>query len=223
MTKNKMKRIIQVLFVLVFQGVLLFIAAGTLRWIWTWMLLGTRVVLLIVNFFTIPGEVIEERGRKKENVKKWDKILNGINIIPTVLLFISCGLDFRFEWTGYIPVPVQVTGFLLLTCGSLLFTWAMVSNSFFSTLVRIQDDRGHTVATQGPYTYIRHPGYVGYILMSMATPIALGTLWGLVFSGITAILLVIRTSLEDRTLREELEGYREYAAKVKYRLIPFLW
>ena len=223
MTKNMTTRIIQVLIIFCIQSILLFLGAGTLYWPWAWALLGLNVLLLIVNLFTIPAEVIEERGRRKKNVKKWDKVLNTINIVPTLLLYVCCGLDFRFGWTGSLPFPIHVSGLILLCAGSLLFTWSMVSNSFFSTLVRIQKDRDHKVATSGPYTYIRHPGYVGYILMSTATPIALGTLWGLVFSGMTTILLIIRTVMEDRTLQEELEGYKEYTGKVKYRLVPFIW
>lgn len=99
----------------------------------------------------------------------------------------------------------------------------MLSNKFFSTLVRLQTDREHKVATEGPYKYIRHPGYLGYILFSLAIPIALGTFWGLILSGTTSILLIIRTSLEDATLKKELPGYAEYTEDVKYRLIPFLW
>jgi protein-S-isoprenylcysteine O-methyltransferase Ste14 len=91
------------------------------------------------------------------------------------------------------------------------------------TLVRLQTDRDHTVATGGPYRFVRHPGYVGYVMMSAGTPVALGSLWGLVFSGMTAVLLIVRTVLEDRTLRKELEGYADYSRKVKYRLLPFIW
>ncbi len=90
-------------------------------------------------------------------------------------------------------------------------------------MVRLQTDRQHTVATKGPYKYVRHPGYVGYIIFTLATPIALGTFGGLAFSGITGILLIVRTGLEDATLKKELPGYAEYTKNVKYRLIPLLW
>jgi len=99
----------------------------------------------------------------------------------------------------------------------------MVSNKFFSTLIRLQTDRQHTVVTEGPYKYVRHPGYLGYIIFTLATPIALGTFWGLVFSGIIGILLIVRTTLEDATLKKELPGYAEYTENVKNKLIPFLW
>ena len=90
-------------------------------------------------------------------------------------------------------------------------------------MVRIQIERGHKVAINGPYKYIRHPSYVGFIVMVLATPLSLGTLYALLMSGITIILLIIRTSLEDKTLKNELDGYLEYSNKVKFKLIPFIW
>jgi len=212
-----------VFLILLFQGVILFIAAGTLFWKWAWILLLLGFFLLMINLILLPAELIEERGRKKKNVKKWDKMLNSINIIPTILMYVFSGLDFRLNWTGDIHFLINITGLVLIFSGQMLFTWSMVSNKFFSTLVRLQTDRQHTVATEGPYKYVRHPGYVGYIIFSLATPIALGTFWGLIFAGITGILFIVRTALEDVTLKKELPGYTEYAENVKYRLIPFLW
>jgi len=223
MNKNIIRRLIQVFLTFLIQGIILFLAAGTLRWKWAWMFMLLGLMLLTINLFVIPAELIEERGREKKDAKKWDKMLTSINIIPTVLLYVCCGLDYRFNWTGNVNIIINITGLILTFSGSMLFTWSMISNKFFSTLVRLQADRQHTVATGGPYKYVRHPGYVGYIVMSFATPIALGTLWGLVFSGITGILLIVRTILEDNTLKKELQGYAEYVEKVKYRLIPLLW
>ena len=150
-------------------------------------------------------------------------MLTSINIIPTILMYVFSGLDHRFNWTGDVNTNINITGLILIFSGSMIFTWSMVSNKFFSTMVRLQTDRQHTVVTKGPYKYVRHPGYVGYIIFTLATPIALGTFWGLVFSGITGILLIVRTALEDATLKKELPGYVEYTENVKYRLIPLLW
>lgn len=223
MNTNVIRRLVQVFLILFIQGVILFAAAGTLFWKWVWILLLLNVVILIINLLVIPVELIEERGRSKKDAKKWDKVLTSINIIPTILLYVCSGLDYRFNLTGNVNIIINITGLVLSFSGAMLFTWSMISNKFFSTLVRLQTDRKHTVATGGPYRFVRHPGYVGYIIMSFATPMALGTLWGLIFSGITGILLIIRTALEDTTLKRELAGYAEYAEKVKYRLIPFLW
>lgn len=223
MSKNIIRRLIQVVLIQILQGIILFISAGTFLWKWAWILLLLSAFLLVVNLILLPSELIEERGRKKDNVKKWDKVLTSISIIPSILMFVFCGLDYRFHWTGDIDAVIKIIGFVLFFFGSLIFTWSMLSNKFFSTLVRLQTDREHKVATEGPYKYIRHPGYLGYILFSLAIPIALGTFWGLILSGTTSILLIIRTSLEDATLKKELPGYAEYTEDVKYRLIPFLW
>ena len=105
----------------------------------------------------------------------------------------------------------------------MLVTWAMVSNRFFSTMVRLQTDRGHQVATGGPYRFVRHPGYVGFIVSTIAVPLILGSLYGLILSAASVILMIIRTALEDKTLQTELGGYAEYAKQVRYRLIPHVW
>lgn len=223
MNTNVIRRLVQVFLTLFIQGVILFAAAGTLFWKWAWILLLLSVVTLIINLLVIPVELIEERGRLKKDAKKWDKVLTSINIVPTILLYVCSGLDYRFNLTGNVNILINIAGLVLSFSGAMLFTWSMISNKFFSTQVRLQTDRKHTVATGGPYRFVRHPGYVGYITMSFATPMALGTLWGLIFTGITGILLIIRTALEDNTLKRELAGYDEYAEKVKYRLIPFLW
>ena len=223
MNKDIIRRAIQVFSVLIFQGVILFIAAGTLNWKWAWIILLLSAFILLINSIILPKELIAERGRKKKNVKKWDKILTSINIIPTILMFVFSGFDYRYNWTGEVNIIINITGLILIFSGSMVFTWSMVSNNFFSTMVRLQFDRGHTVANEGPYKYVRHPGYLGYIIFTLATPIALGTFWGLIFAGLICILLIIRTSLEDSTLRKELPGYIKYAENVKYRLIPLLW
>lgn len=220
---NIVKRLIQTVLTLLFQGIILFLSAWTIKWIWAWIFILTGVLILIINMVVIPSEVIEERGRKKENVKKWDKILTTINSFPYIGIYILSGLDYRFNWSINFNISIHITGLLFFILGAMIFTWSMVSNKFFSTMVRIQTEREHQVATTGPYKIIRHPGYVGFILMSLATPISLGSLYGLIMSGFVVVILIIRTALEDRTLKNELTGYLEYSKKVKYRLIPFIW
>lgn len=223
MNPNILRRFIQVLFVLILQAVLLFLSAGTTAWRQAWMFLMISVLLLIVNLFVVPRDVIEERGRRKKDAKRWDKILSGINIVPTVLMYVTAGLDYRLEWTGPAIHRMIIPGLFLVVAGSLLFTWSMVSNPFFSTMVRLQEDRGHRVASSGPYRIVRHPGYTGYIIMTAGTPLALGTIPAFIFAGMTIVLLIVRTSLEDSTLQQELDGYREYTDQVRYRLFPLLW
>jgi len=216
-------RYIQVFLTMFIQIVTLFISAGTVRWTWAWIFFALSGINLVINAIVLPRAVIEERGSSKTNVKKWDRVLTTITIFPMLSLYVVAGLDYRFGWSGAVSGIVHVIGLVITYAGSLLFTWAMVSNIYFSTKVRIQDDRGHQVATGGPYKYVRHPGYLGYFFMVLATPVALGTWYALLCSILVSLLFVIRTALEDKTLFNELAGYREYAAKVKYRLIPFIW
>lgn len=223
MNKDIIRRLIQVFSVLIIQGAILFVAAGTLSWKWAWYVLLLGLFLLIINLIVLPAELIEERGRKKENAKKWDRMLTSIVMIPTILMYVFSGLDRRFNWTGDVHIILNIAGLAFILLGSLLFTWSMASNKFFSTLVRLQTDRQQTVVTEGPYKYVRHPGYLGYIIFTLATPIALGAFWGLIFSVLIGILLIVRTSLEDATLKKELPGYAEYTGNVKYKLIPLLW
>jgi protein-S-isoprenylcysteine O-methyltransferase Ste14 len=215
-----LKRFIQVTSQLIIITILLFVSAGSLKWIWAWVYLGIGILILAANGLVLDPELIVERGKKKEGVKKFDKIITTINIIPVVATIVLSGLEYRFGWSGKLPLCYYITGIVLMILGNVLFTWAMVANKYFSTSVRIQVDRDHKVEEGGPYKYIRHPGYTGYILFNFATPLILGSLWALISAGVTFILFIIRTILEDNTLKNELEGYKEYARRVRYRLIP---
>ena len=217
------KRLLQVVIQFLLIGVILFVTAGHLDWVWAWAYIGVCVGVLVVNSLVLPPELIAERGQPRENVKRWDKAIAGLSILPSLGAPIVAGLDERFGWSPDLALWAHLAALVLLVLGQGLFTWAMVSNKFFSTAVRIQMERDHTVATGGPYRYVRHPGYVGYVLSGLATSLALGSLWALVPSGVTLCLFVVRTALEDRTLQEELDGYKEYARRVRYRLLPGIW
>jgi protein-S-isoprenylcysteine O-methyltransferase Ste14 len=221
--KAVLKRLAQVLITFFVQTAILFIAAGTVKWLWGWVLFGISILIMVVNSRILPKELISERGNPKANVKQWDKILMLISLFPIFFTYIISGLDQRFSWTGAISLWVHFSGIILMITGNAIFTWAMVSNQFFSTLVRIQDERNHTVATAGPYQIVRHPGYAGFILQTMSTPLLLGTLWALIPAGVVSVLFIIRTVSEDSVLKKELNGYRDYTNKVRYRLIPGIW
>ena len=133
------------------------------------------------------------------------------------------GLDTRYGWSPRLLPGLQVGALAAAALGNLLSIWATAVNRFYGRFVRIQRERGHVVISDGPYRYIRHPGYVGQIIFSLASALALGSLWALIPGGLFAALLVLRTALEDRTLQEELEGYREYTRRVPDRLIPHVW
>jgi protein-S-isoprenylcysteine O-methyltransferase Ste14 len=168
-------------------------------------------------------ETVAERGRPKE-MKDWDKVVAGLwGLAQYLVLPLVAGLDVRFGWTLELSAPGHVAGAVVLAVGLGLFGWAMIANAYFSTVVRIQSDRGQTVCRTGPYRFVRHPGYVGAILQSLGTPFLLGSLWALI-PGITeAALVIIRTSLEDRMLQAELPGYRDFVQEVRYRLVPRIW
>jgi protein-S-isoprenylcysteine O-methyltransferase Ste14 len=221
--KNVARRLIQLAVGFLAMFGILCLSAGTLTWIWGLVYFAVNTILLVINWCVLPLELIAERGAKKDGVKKWDKIITTLSLIPYLGVFVISGLDYRYGWSGDLGIIVHIAGIVLFLLGSALFTWAMVSNKFFSTEVRIQIDRDHKVETEGPYRYVRHPGYVGYIIFSIGAPLIFGSLWGLLVAGFGAILLIIRTALEDATLIRELAGYKDFAKKVRYRLIPGIW
>lgn len=221
--KRILKRFIQVVIQVILFAILLFASSGQIAWHWAWIYICTYILIIIINAFVLPADLIEERGKSKKNVKKWDKIIMTLNIFPALGIMLVAGLDYRFIWSPALSDWIHVSALILMILGHAFFSWSMVSNHFFSTAVRLQFDRSHRVATSGPYKYVRHPGYAGFIVLNLVTPLILGSLWALIPAAILTILFLIRTVLEDRTLRNELDGYKEYAQKVPYRLIPGIW
>lgn len=190
---------------------------------WVYALLSTVIVVLMGTVLTPHQDLIEERLNPKEGVKSWDKLYFAIT---TPLYFIAlalAGLDARFHWTANIPAVVYAAGVVVYLIGHAIMQWARYTNRFFSSMVRIQTDRGQTVCKSGPYAYVRHPGYTGGFLFTAVTGVVLGSWWACIPQCLAALLLVWRTSLEDKTLQAELPGYAEYVRTTKYRLIPGVW
>ncbi|HLE15631.1 MAG TPA: isoprenylcysteine carboxylmethyltransferase family protein [Anaerolineales bacterium] len=220
------KRFTQVAGITIFQAAILFLASGDLKWVWAWVFLGLNAAGIAMNAFLLlknSPETVAERARS-EGMKDWDKVIGGLwSVMYFILTLLVAGLDWRFGWTGLLSLGVHVAGILIFSLGFAVFSWAMVTNAYFAAVVRIQEERGQTVCTSGPYRFARHPGYVGAILQSLGTPLLLGSYWAF-FPGLLAVgLMIARTYLEDRTLQSELPGYREYTLKVKYRLLPGIW
>jgi len=170
-------------------------------------------------------DLIKERARfaGQQDAKPWDKLLSplvgwGSGLIPLV-----AGLDARFGWSPTFGVDLKALALLVILAGYALASHALIENRFFSGVVRIQSERGHQVVSSGPYRWMRHPGYAGGLLSYLATPFFLDASWALLPAALITVLLVVRTALEDRTLQEELPGYREYAKRVRYRLLPGVW
>ena len=172
-----------------------------------------------------PGLLAERQNiEKAKGAKAWDKVLAPLMALSVGFpLVIVAGLDHRFGWSPVFPLRLIVLGFILIALGYAFAVWALVENRFFSGVVRIQVDRGHVVCDSGPYRIVRHPGYAGNILPLLGIVLALGSLWTLIPAAVALIIAVTRTALEDRTLRAELPGYRDYARRVHYRLLPGIW
>ena len=172
-----------------------------------------------------PGLLAERQNTENfQNAKAWDKVLAPLMALSVGFpLVIVAGLDHRFGWSPVFPLWLIVLGFVLSSLGYAFVVWALVENRFFSSVVRIQTDRGHVVCDSGPYRLVRHPGYAGIILPMLGIVLALGSAWTLIPAAVALIIAVVRTALEDQTLQEELPGYRDYARRVRYRLIPGIY
>jgi len=172
-----------------------------------------------------PGmEAERAKFGKAQDVKPWDKILAPLVALSVGFpLYIVAGLDHRFSWSPVFPIWLNIVGLFLCVLGYSIAGWALIENRFFSSIVRIQIERGHEVCDSGPYRFIRHPGYAGNLLPLVGIVLALSSLWAIIPATVALILVIIRTELEDRTLQEELPGYRDYARRVRYRLIPWIY
>ena len=207
----------------------LFISAGRLDWVMAWVYVGiavsftfiSRVIVMRIN----PGLIAERaKSLERKDVKSWDRmILIFLVLVGPLAMMIVGGLDERLGWSPQIPLALQLVALAIIVLGYVVGVWIMVMNRYHSAVVRIQKDRGQTVVTDGPYRFVRHPSYAIAIVCYLATPILLGSLWALIPCGLVALVIVIRTALEDRTLADELDGYKDYAARVHYRLLPGVW
>lgn len=219
------------LFLPIVYGVLLFVGAGTLNWALGW---GTAVAYFVGWLITVillirhnPDLLIARGQPTKKSMssgtKSRDWIFLSLYFLMTLVEPLVSGLDYRNGWSGIVSPIIPIIGFLLLIPGFWLTAWPMTVNRYFEGTVRIQEERHQHVISTGPYRYLRHPGYAGVILYSFGTALAAGTLVALIPAAITAIIFIFRTAFEDRTLQAELPGYKEFAQRTKYRLLPGVW
>jgi protein-S-isoprenylcysteine O-methyltransferase Ste14 len=214
-----------VLISLSITAVCLFGSAGRLNWPNGWVLVGLSSVTGLAATVVVwrDPELVAERRNIKAG-KSWDKLMVGfVVLLGPAATWIMAGLDARHRWSTGMPTPAFAAGVAAAALGGALLVWAMRSNTFFSSVVRIQRDRGQTVVASGPYRLVRHPGYAGMFVFTLATPLILNSWWAFVPAAATAMVTALRTALEDRTLQNELEGYAAYARTVRYRLMPFVW
>ena len=204
-----------------------FLPAG--RWDWPagWLAL---VVYLGGSFAVNVWLAVRHPALAKERAfvpKSTDRrdyfLVQFANLLMIVVTLPLAGLDKRFGWSPALPPALAVATLLVITAGFTVIAWAMSANDYFSALIRIQTERGHTVAEGGPYRFLRHPGYAAMIAQFLAIPVALGSLWALIPATAASGMYVFRTAVEDRTLQQGLPGYAEYARRVRYRLIPGVW
>ncbi len=211
----------------VLLGLALFVSAGSFAWpmAWAWMAMTTAgMAWTTVWMVRQAPDLLEERTRVKPGAKRWDRPLASSQaLIAPLALLVVAGLDRRFGWSDPLPAVVAIGALAVSSAGSLLIHRAMVANRFFSSVVRIQHDRGHYVVERGPYRALRHPGYAGVLLFYLPLPLVLDSAWAWIPAGLILAVTLLRTALEDRTLERELEGYRRYAARVRYRLFPGFW
>jgi protein-S-isoprenylcysteine O-methyltransferase Ste14 len=214
------------LVVIAILALLLLLPAGRWDWVEAWtFILGYGLFLAAYAIWGLlkdPGQ-LRERGRIAGNVKVWDKAIIGAYTFLLFATLVLTGFDAgRFRWSS-VPGPVQAIAWLGLAAAGALIFWALATNTYLSRMARIQEDRGQVVISSGPYRFVRHPMYLGIILLFVCLPLALGSMWGLIPGSVIGVLFVVRTSKEDRMLREELAGYEQYARRVRFRILPGIW
>jgi len=225
--RPKLLRVIaQLLILMLILAALLFIPAGRLDWPQAWILIIFLMIYFLlyiqIGIFNDPDQTWE-RSRKAENVKDWDRLIMGIYSVLLPTVFILAGLDVgRFHWST-VPLVWQIMAWAGLALAGGIILWTVRTNTFLSRYARIQDDRGQQVIASGPYRIIRHPMYLGILILFLCLGPALASWFTLIPGLLIDLLFLIRTSKEDKMLKNELEGYLLYTQEVRFRLIPWIW
>ena len=203
-----------------------------LSWHWDWWEAWVYAIIFILGFAISRmlaarrhPDLMAERVRfmHHENEKPWDRLLAPLVAFGYGLIPVVAGLDARFGWSSPFNLPMKTLSLVVILAGYVLGSYALIENRFFTSIVRIQTERGHQVVSSGPYRWIRHPGYAGTLLAFLATPVLLDSRWAFLPAVLLTVVLVIRTALEDKVLQDELAGYADYAKRVRYRLLPGVW
>jgi protein-S-isoprenylcysteine O-methyltransferase Ste14 len=205
---------------------LIFCSYGGVAYWQGWVYFGLNLAVLAATNWVLRNEpgLIAERLRPGKGTRWWDKVYFAASTPLYFAAVILAGIDAgRTHWSRPVPVVLYAAAVAVYVLGQALILWAKKVNPFFSSVVRLQTDRGQTVCREGPYRFVRHPGYLAGILFGLATPIVLGSYWALIPQALAVALLVMRTGLEDRFLRKELLWYEEYTQAVRARLVPGVW
>ena len=218
--------LIKRLFAFLLAMAAIFILAGRINYWQGWLFGGIFIIgfSIVAIMYANKLDLAKERIKPGPGMKQWDKVFYAFYIPMYLAVIVVASLDAgRFLWTAQLPVSVYIISYIAHIFSYVIALWAMETNIFFSSVVRIQKDRGHKVVQEGPYRFVRHPAYIAGILSGVSTSLILGSLWALIPGGIIVPLFIIRAYLEDSILKKELPGYADYAEKVKYRLIPGIW
>jgi protein-S-isoprenylcysteine O-methyltransferase Ste14 len=205
---------------------ILFISAGRINYWQGWLYTTICIISVLLNSFALKNkdELAAERSEVKSGTKSWDKIIIGLSAVTLIITYIVAGLDSgRFYWSPGYHWDINAIGVILILIGEVIFLMAQKQNRFFSSLMRIQTERGHAVCDTGIYKIVRHPAYFGNIITALGIPLILGSQWSFIPSVVSVFLVIIRTSLEDKTLINELDGFSDYNYQTRYRLLPFIW
>jgi protein-S-isoprenylcysteine O-methyltransferase Ste14 len=219
---------LQVLFFIVFIPFLPLLISRQWDWWEAWIYAIVSIMGFVISRVLVARrhpDMIAERARmmQHKDTQPWDKRLAPLLGVGGGLVMVIAGLDALYDWSPAFSLPVKIVSLIAILFGYALGSYALIENRFFSGVVRLQTDRGHQVVSGGPYRWVRHPGYAGGLLTYLATPLFLDSSWAFLPTIFIAILLIIRTNLEDGFLQEELEGYRDYTKRVHYRLLPGIW
>ena len=226
-SKPKLSRIIlQLILLFVILILLLFLPAGTWDWLQAWLLvLFLMIYFILYIYFGIykNPEQTKERSKIAPNVKRWDKVIMSIYTILLPTVFILAGLDVGRLKISTVPLFIQILSWAGLVFAGTIIMWTVISNTYLSRYARIQEDREQQVIISGPYQYVRHPMYLGIIVLFLCIGPALVSFLAMISGGLIGVLFIIRTAREDQMLQDELEGYSVYTKQVRFRLVPGIW
>lgn len=232
MTETKrtftLRAIVQMILVVVVAPLIPMIISGQWDWWQAWAYAVASTLAFVVSRILVNRrhpDLIAERARftSAKDTKAWDKLLAPLVGLGSVLILAIAGLDKYYGWTPASSLTLNLIALFGILFGYGFSSWALIENRFFSGTVRIQTERGHHVVSTGPYRIVRHPGYAGGLFGYIFIPLLLDSYWAWIPTILLGIALIVRTSLEDKTLQEELPGYKEFAQKTKYRLLPGVW
>jgi protein-S-isoprenylcysteine O-methyltransferase Ste14 len=223
-----LRAIVQMVLVVLVFPLLPILISGQWGWwqAWAYAILSVLAFILSrVLAYRVHPDLIAERARfmDAKDTKPWDKVLAPLLAFGSVAIVAVAGVDRLLGWSPAFRLLDQMLALGVIVLGFVFSSWALIENRFFSGTVRIQTERGHQVISTGPYRIVRHPGYAGVMVSYACVPILLDSLWAFIPAIVLGVVVIVRTVLEDHTLQAELPGYREYAQRTRYRLIPGIW